>query len=292
MKTILVIAEKDSKNLTALHRALAISAETQSHIELVGFVHAPGVDSSDILSEQEKMKVRQAMIDEKKHWLTEQLKKLKLDKTTFHFDVLWEKSVHLWVIDRCKQKPYDLVIKTGHRSETLTYTPTDWHLIRQCAAPVMIVTSKKWQKKQCILAAIDLTTETAAKIKLNKQVIKQAQQLAAITGQKIVYAYCVVIPRILNDLEVLDEKKIVQRAKQKAQNHLERDYQKFNIASADVRMLRGSIDKAINRAAKKEHADLVVMGTMGRKGIKGKIIGNTAEAVLHHLEADVLTVKI
>ncbi|WMS88395.1 universal stress protein [Pleionea litopenaei] len=292
MKKILVVAEKDSKNLIALHRALALAKETNVEIDLVGFVHAPGVDSSDILSEQEKQKVRQTMIDEKKTWLKEKLKSIKLANTQLHWEVLWEKSVHLWVIDRCKQKPYDLVIKTGHRSETLMYTPTDWHLIRQCSAPVMIVSSKKWQKKQCIMASVDLVTDTPSKIKLNKQVIRQAQKLSEITGQDVVYVYCVVIPRILSDLEVLDDKKIVQKAKQKALHHLSSDYKKFDIDVDQVRMIRGSVDKAVNRAARKEGADIVVMGTMGRKGIKGKFIGNTAEAVLHNLETDVLTVKI
>jgi universal stress protein E len=33
------------------------------------------------------------------------------------------------------------------------------------------------------------------------------------------------------------------------------------------------------------------MGTVGRQGIKAKLLGNTAESVLHHLKTDVLALK-
>jgi universal stress protein E len=38
-------------------------------------------------------------------------------------------------------------------------------------------------------------------------------------------------------------------------------------------------------------AQLVVMGTVGRKGVKAQVIGNTAEAVLGLLKTDTLTLK-
>ena len=37
--------------------------------------------------------------------------------------------------------------------------------------------------------------------------------------------------------------------------------------------------------------DLVVMGTVSRAGISGLLMGNTAERVLSHIQASVLTVK-
>jgi universal stress protein E len=292
MNRILVIAEKDAKNLTAFHRALALAKNTETEIDLVGFVHAPGVDSSDLLTETEKKRVRQKLIDEKTQWMKAQLEKIDYSHIKLDWGVLWEKSVHLWAIERCKQKPYDLVIKTGHRSESLTYTPTDWHLIRQCAAPVMIVSSKKWKSNQCILAAVDLNTETNNKIKLNKLVIEQAQQLANITGQQVVYLYCFTLPRLIDDLDIIDESKLFKKAKQNALDHLDKYYKKFNIDKESVHIVRGSVSKAINKTAHKLAADLVVLGTLGRKGIKGKLIGNTAEEVLHDLKTDVLAVKL
>ncbi|NVJ59328.1 MAG: universal stress protein [Gammaproteobacteria bacterium] len=289
MKKILVVAEKDAKNLTALHRALAIAKNSDVEIDLIGFVHAAGVDGSSLLTEKEKSQVRQKIIDEKKLWLKEQLNKLK--NPALHWDVLWEKSVHTWVINRCKQKPYDLVIKTGNRSESFTYTPTDWHLIRECSAPVMIVSNKKWKPKQSILATLDLATDTSAKIKLNKRVIEQAQALHSVTGQKIEYVYVISLPRVIDDLDVIDERKLVAKAKAHAEKKLNTDYKKYGIQLNQIKIVRGSVDKAIHRVASKLDVDIVILGTIGRKGIKGKLIGNTAESVLHSLTTDILTLK-
>ncbi len=291
MKKILVIAERDSKNLTAFHRALAIADKSGAQVDLVGFVHAPGVDSSDLLTETEKKKVRQKLIDDKTAWMKEKLSQIDKMNVELDWGVLWEKSVHLWTIERCKQKPYDLVIKTGNRSESFTYTPTDWHLIRQCAAPVMIVSSKKWKSKNNILATIDLSTDTTAKIKLNKQVIEHAQMLSNITGQTVTYLYCINLPRVISDLEIFDESKLSKRAREQAKIHLDKYYKKYNLDPKSIKMTRGTPANAINKTAKKEAVDMVVMGTLGRKGIKGKVIGNTAEEVLADLNTDVLTIK-
>ena len=57
------------------------------------------------------------------------------------------------------------------------------------------------------------------------------------------------------------------------------------------RIKRGPVDKVISSDAARVRAQLVVMGTIGRKGIRARLIGNTAEAVLRHLRTDVLTLK-
>jgi nucleotide-binding universal stress UspA family protein len=43
--------------------------------------------------------------------------------------------------------------------------------------------------------------------------------------------------------------------------------------------------------ANRLEADLIVLGTVGRTGLQGLLLGNTAESVLLHSDCDVLTVK-
>jgi hypothetical protein len=49
--------------------------------------------------------------------------------------------------------------------------------------------------------------------------------------------------------------------------------------------------KEIARTADRIHADLIAIGTVGRGGIKGLLLGNTAEKVLNACRCSVLTVK-
>ena len=56
-------------------------------------------------------------------------------------------------------------------------------------------------------------------------------------------------------------------------------------------LLWGAPAEQIVNFAKDVHADLIVLGTVGRSGIQGLLLGNTAENVLVHCDCDVLTVK-
>jgi nucleotide-binding universal stress UspA family protein len=58
-----------------------------------------------------------------------------------------------------------------------------------------------------------------------------------------------------------------------------------------ARLLEGVPATAILEAAKKEGADLIVLGTHGRTGLKLLLVGSTAQAVLHGATVPVLLVR-
>lgn len=47
----------------------------------------------------------------------------------------------------------------------------------------------------------------------------------------------------------------------------------------------------IGRIASKHNVDLIAMGTVGRSGVKGVLLGNTAERILDTCDCSILTVK-
>lgn len=56
-------------------------------------------------------------------------------------------------------------------------------------------------------------------------------------------------------------------------------------------ILAGVPNKTISHIADEIKADLVIIGSMGRTGVKGLLNKNTAEKVLHHPRTDMLVVK-
>lgn len=58
-----------------------------------------------------------------------------------------------------------------------------------------------------------------------------------------------------------------------------------------VHILKGDPGTLIPRIAEREQVGLIVMGTVGRTGIGGVLIGNTAERVLLQIRCSVLTIK-
>ena len=53
----------------------------------------------------------------------------------------------------------------------------------------------------------------------------------------------------------------------------------------------GSAGKVVPELAKKIGAELMVLGTIGRSGISGYLIGNTAENILSQINCSVLAIK-
>jgi universal stress protein E len=292
MKQLLVIIEKDCDQITALERAIALCAgDSECSIDVAAFVYAKGIDDSNLLNEEEQKQVRGTLIEQKQHWLSQKVNTIETNGCEVKCEVYWEKHVHQWTIERCEQKVYDMVVKTHNEDKKNTYSPIEWNLLRSCTVPVMIVKDPCWDSQKPIVAAIDLAHQVKERISLNIEVIKMAEQLARVTQQKIQYVYSLSLPKIIADLEIIDEVAFKKKAKKEAKENLTKYYNIFDINFDDIHIKYGSPQQVISRCAKKVDADIVVMGTHGRTGISGAIIGNTAEAVLHHIKTDVLTIK-
>jgi len=65
----------------------------------------------------------------------------------------------------------------------------------------------------------------------------------------------------------------------------------LNTTDARFHLVKGEPVPSIRAVSDEIRADLVVMGTLGRVGIPGLLIGNTAEEVLQTTRASVLAVK-
>lgn len=58
-----------------------------------------------------------------------------------------------------------------------------------------------------------------------------------------------------------------------------------------MRVLEGLAAEEVSRFARWAALDLLVMGTIGRAGIPGLLIGNTAEETLHRVGCSILALK-
>jgi universal stress protein A len=67
---------------------------------------------------------------------------------------------------------------------------------------------------------------------------------------------------------------------------------RFGIPAERVSVLYGRPAAEIQAQAEKLEADLIVVGSHGRRGLARVMLGSTANAVLHGARCDVLTVRI
>ncbi len=64
----------------------------------------------------------------------------------------------------------------------------------------------------------------------------------------------------------------------------------LDISRAQAHVVRGSASQVIPESANNLHAGLVIVGNVGRHGLSGVALGNTAEKILADIESDVLVV--
>ena len=289
MSLVLIIADRPEDRQVAIPRGLDLAEKMGWGAQIVGFAHE---------NLQEMGLVEAGRRDEIKKKLLS-LRRKSLDQEVAHHKtgvriavtVVWQKSIHLWIDQQCARKDYAAIIKTGHRTESFLYTPTDWHLLRECPAPVIIAAEKKWRATKPIVAAVDLESKNRVNRQLTDTVISTARQYANALGCDLYVVHAVHIPAVLTELDLVDEYTHAKKLKEELQPLVHKIAAVHNLPVSSIRLKEGPVDKVITSESARLKAQLVVMGTIGRKGMRGQLIGNTAEKVLTRLRTDVLALK-
>ncbi|WOJ96067.1 universal stress protein [Congregibacter brevis] len=288
MGKILIVADK-GKSCVATSRGLELAAKLGYDVEVVAFVYAPldrieGGKAAQAALKQQILDKRRAQILERIDAFTSKDQKVALK-------VVWLKTVHPWIVKRTSTAKFAAVVKTTHTTGSLGYTSTDWHVLRECPVPVLMVAEKKWSRTRPVMAALDLGTRKKSKQRLNSKVLGAAKALAEALGVELKIMSAIEIPSVLADLDLVDPISYSNKHREEMLPHLKALAKEHGIPEKQFVTKRGPVCKVITSQAAKARAQIVVMGTVARQGISAKLIGNTAESVLQDLHTDVLAIK-
>ena len=196
------------------------------------------------------------------------------------------------IIRLVEEEGFDLVVVGTHGLSAISRLlvgSTASKLVRKCPAPVLTVKPRSEVKSGSILAPIDFS-------EVSQKSLTLAAQLAANTAGTlhVLHVYPADDAYILS-LDETDELEIAK--KRRLQRRQTLDLLRKFIAELSLpvepilRVERGEPWQWIVSTAGRVGADFTVMGTLGRGGIEGMLLGNTAEKVLHSNEGSVLAVK-
>lgn len=288
MGKLLIVADKVSKGDIAVQRGLQLASKLGCSVDVVAFCYTSMATLH--LKSGQRQEIKKHLIARRTDEVQAQIDKSSTAGQKVSLQVVWGKDIVPWIINRCS-RPYDALVKTGHRSETFAYTSTDWQLLRECPKPVLIVADKKWQRTKPILASVDLGTKIPEKIALNHSVIAAAKTYAAALDAPLIIINAIEVPAVLTDLGLIDPGPYVKEIKAELKPIVNELAEAHELPVSVFRIKKGPVDKVINSVAAKERAQLVVLGTVGRRGVKARLLGNTAESVLRHIRTDVLAMK-
>ena len=187
---------------------------------------------------------------------------------------------------------------------------TDMRLIRACPCPVGIMGSHRPEEgRRVTVAAVDVMPLPGAEEvneDLNDKILDLS--LAALAEQHtqlhVIHAWTLYGESILRSprarvkagqVDALLEKERAGR-QEKLEKLVENHRAKLAPSDAarftpEIHLVKGDPGSAIPSELKRLGADLLIMGTISRRGLPGLVIGNTAERILHRLECSVAVTK-
>lgn len=291
MKHILVIADPLGGEQLAFQKAVGLAQLTVADVHVVTFCHEPYAElqSNYLKNKSGAVDLKQLVIDHTDNawheFVEGQTLSVKVSQET-----VWEKYIHKWILEHCKSVHYDLVVKTGHRTESLLYTPTDWQLFRELNVPIYCLYPGQATAGKVILVALDLMTDKREKQQLNDRLLEEAFKLSVQTNSVLHCCYAVDIPVVATDLDLIDSYDYVKQADARARQESKASLELYDIDDEHLHIKMGRPWQVLKHYAEQLDAQCIVIGSAGRKGIAGKLIGNTAEKVIHSIETDLLVI--
>jgi len=200
------------------------------------------------------------------------------------------------VVDLVERDGIDLVVKpaTGlSRNGRLFFGATALHLFRRCPCPVWVV-GQEGRLPSRIVAAVD-PQGTPQRQAAATRILEWADRVGDWTDGlvHIASAWEAVAADLLRDEVSAEEwKAYVDDARSRAERDLTELLAARDVPSPPdrIHLLEGPVVEALPRFAEEQDADLIVMGTLGREGAMGDLLGETAETIIRQIRSSVLTI--
>jgi len=304
MKTyqnILAVIDPSADEQKALKRSIELASKikatsgTTINICALLTIFDFSYEMTTILSSNERDIMRQSVIKDRMQWLEEQVSELE-SPIEIDCQVIWHNRPFEAIIAQVIDHKYDIVIKGTHQHDKLKsviFTPTDWHILRKCPCPVLLVKEHAWPQNGNIIAALNVGSEEQEHHSLNINITDQAKQLAAIIKANVhlVNSFPSTPINIAIEIPEFNTTDYNENILKHHQQAMIAHANKFDISVVNTHVKEGLPESVIEEVANNVDAELVILGTVGRTGLSAALIGNTAEHVIDQLNCDVLALK-
>jgi universal stress protein E len=299
-QNILVIIDPSTNEQKALKRAIDLATSIKvngGQVQVNAFlsIFDFSYEMTTILSSEERDVMRQSVVKDKEFWLEDLIEDL-APKIEISKLVVWHNRPFEAIVEQVIKKNYDLVIKGTHQHDKLksvVFTPTDWHILRKCPCPVLLVKEHEWPINGNILAALNVGSDEDEHHSLNIKITKEAKQLAKLIQGNVhlVNSFPGTPINIAIEIPEFNSTEYNDTMFKHHEHAMITHANQFDISIANTHVEEGLPETVIEQVALKVDAELVILGTVGRTGISAALIGNTAEHVIDQLNCDVLALK-
>jgi universal stress protein E len=209
-------------------------------------------------------------------------------------EALWGTPFHEIVLGRVAATRPDLVVKHSvhhNRIERTLFTGSDWHLIRDCPAPLLLVKAPERLVGSKVLVCVDPLHAHDKPAALDHRLLRTAKLLAGPLDAEVHALHVFSIPM---PVTVVGDAYIAAAAVQPAEATVEAATTAFRrlmlenaLPMEHAHLKIGVPARDILAEVRTLDVGLVVMGAVSRGRLDRWFVGNTAEAVLDRLPCNV-----
>lgn len=269
VKRILVVIDPSQEEQVALNRASLIAGFIECELHLL--VCENREDYSDLLArlrvEQNAKGVRCSVTQD------------------------WHHNATDTICRAVAREGCDLVIKQHRPDNPLRkalLTPDDWKLLRYCPAPVLMVKNSDSWIKGAVVAAVDVGNHDDQHHVLHDTIVSHAADIVEMIGGDLHLVSAHPAPMLsAADPAFQLKDSIAAEYRARAEPYVKL----YGIDAQHLHIDEGPADTLVPQVANRIGASVTIIGTVGRKGIAGALIGNTAEVVLDQVNSDILVLK-
>ena len=299
-KNILLLHDTKPEHELIFKRAADLARRNEARLTVVDVIEEDSWDSGEIYNSEPFQEIKRLIIKERQKDLETAIEPMRQEGLKVAAKLLFGKPF-LEIIREVLRENHDLVMKTAQGEgglKGMLFGSTAMHLLRKCPCPVWLV-KKGVERYDRIIAAVDPDPSDEQKNKLNAKIMDLATSLAKLEQSElfVVHAWSLYGETILRGgVGRMDQKEIDRLVREAEATHkrgLDDFLQKYDLQGLNYRvhLIKGEAGKVIPERAERKRADLIVMGTLSRSGVRGFLIGNTAEKILQKVDCSVLAVK-
>jgi len=298
---ILVILEPDVHPTVVVDRAIWLANLTQCSLDFVFCDPDVGALREGFLVSNEARDIARKIRAAQEEIVADLANAAVVAGLRVSTDVLEERPIGDAVLQRALDlNPRYLLKGTQYHSvaERSMFVDTDWQLIRSCPFPLWLVKPRDFRDKPVIIAAVDPTHSHDKPAELDQVIVASARAIADTAGGEVhlLHTYHRLVgvgreaTRTFKPIKLpVDELSGKIQAEHRAK--LDELAERCGIDAKHTHQLPGDTKELLPTFARTHAADLVVMGSLARWGIKRAVLGSTAEKVMDHLPCDILIVR-
>jgi universal stress protein E len=292
---ILVVINPHSDNQDALYRGVFLAEKFNCQLVLASAVYDSSYDMPKLLNSNQRELLKQRVLDAQHERLQEYASPFS-QLSNVLYKVVWHKHFHKGIVKLAKTENVDLIIKAAKNHDKLSqrlFTPSDWHILRHSHANVLMVKHHEMPEGGNIVCAISLEDKDEQHECLSDEVSLAANAFAKVMAGQLCISNSFIGAPVHISIEVpqFDPQTYNSNVELRRKNLINKLCDKHALNNTQHYVMEGLPEDTIPQLCSQLNAELLVLGSVGRKGIKAALLGNTAEHIIDKIGCDTLVVK-